>query len=58
MLYGYNKLHSEREMPNVTTYERLEQTLPDSAQWINYICYRGMSEWRRKFTKELLDGQA
>jgi beta-galactosidase/beta-glucuronidase len=33
LLYGYNKLHSERGMPNVMTYESLKQTLPESALW-------------------------
>jgi len=33
LLYGYNKLHSERGMPNVMTYESLARTLPDSALW-------------------------
>jgi beta-galactosidase/beta-glucuronidase len=33
LLYGYNKLHSERGMPNVMTYESLKQTLPESAIW-------------------------
>lgn len=33
LLYGYNKFHSERGMPNVMTFESLEQTLPDSALW-------------------------
>jgi Glycosyl hydrolase 2 galactose-binding domain-like/Exo-beta-D-glucosaminidase Ig-fold domain/Glycosyl hydrolases family 2/F5/8 type C domain len=33
LLYGYNKLHSERGMPNVMTYESLRKTLPDSALW-------------------------
>jgi hypothetical protein len=33
LLYGYNKLHSERGMPNVMTWESLEQTLPESALW-------------------------
>lgn len=33
LLYGFNKLHSERGMPNVMTYESLKQTLPDSALW-------------------------
>lgn len=33
LLYGYNKLHSERGMPNVMTYESLKETLPDSALW-------------------------
>ncbi len=33
LLYGYNKLHSERGMPNVMTYESLKQTLPESSLW-------------------------
>lgn len=33
LLYGHNKLHSERGMPNVMTYESLQQMLPDSALW-------------------------
>jgi hypothetical protein len=33
LLYGRNKLHSERGMPNVMTYESLEQTLPAAALW-------------------------
>ena len=33
LLYGYNKLHSERGMPNVMTYESIKQTLPESALW-------------------------
>jgi beta-galactosidase/beta-glucuronidase len=33
LLYGYNKLHSERGMPDVMTYESLKQTLPESALW-------------------------
>ena len=33
LLYGYNRLHSERGMPNVMTYESLIQTLPESALW-------------------------
>ena len=33
LLYGYNKLHSERGMPNVMTFESLEQTLPDNTLW-------------------------
>lgn len=33
LLYGYNKFHSERGMPNVMTYESLKQTLPESALW-------------------------
>ncbi len=33
LLYGYNKFHSERGMPNVMTFESLKQTLPDSALW-------------------------
>jgi len=33
LLYGWNKLHSERGMPNVMTFESLEQTLPESALW-------------------------
>jgi hypothetical protein len=33
LLYGFNRLHSERGMPDVMTFESLEQTLPDSALW-------------------------
>jgi hypothetical protein len=33
LLYGYNRFHSERGMPNVMTYESLKQTLPESALW-------------------------
>jgi beta-galactosidase/beta-glucuronidase len=33
LLYGFNKFHSERGMPNVMTYESLKQTLPDYAIW-------------------------
>jgi hypothetical protein len=33
LLYGYNKLHSERGMPNVMTYESLKQMLPEYALW-------------------------
>ncbi len=33
LLYGRNKLHSERGMPNVMTYESLEKTLPQSKLW-------------------------
>jgi hypothetical protein len=33
LLYGYNKFHSERGMPNVMTWESLKQTLPESALW-------------------------
>jgi Exo-beta-D-glucosaminidase Ig-fold domain/Glycosyl hydrolases family 2/F5/8 type C domain/Glycosyl hydrolases family 2, sugar binding domain len=33
LLYGYNKLHSERGMPNVMTYESLKQTLQESELW-------------------------
>jgi beta-galactosidase/beta-glucuronidase len=33
LLYGYNKFHSERGMPNVMTYESLKQTLPGYAMW-------------------------
>ncbi|MCX6255613.1 MAG: discoidin domain-containing protein [Bacteroidia bacterium] len=33
LLYGFNKLHSERGMPNVMTFESLQQTLPESALW-------------------------
>jgi beta-galactosidase/beta-glucuronidase len=32
-LFGSDKLHSERGMPNVMTYESLKQTLPESALW-------------------------
>ncbi|MDP4224068.1 MAG: discoidin domain-containing protein [Bacteroidota bacterium] len=33
LLYGYNKFHSERGMPNVMTYESLTRMLPESALW-------------------------
>jgi hypothetical protein len=33
LLYGRHKLHSERGMPNVMTYESLAQTLPQSKLW-------------------------
>jgi len=33
LLYGRNKLHSERGMPNVMTYESMKQMLPESAFW-------------------------
>jgi hypothetical protein len=33
LLYGNNKFHSERGMPNVMTYESLVQTIPDSLLW-------------------------
>ena len=33
LLYGFNKFHSERGMPNVMTFESLKQTLPESALW-------------------------
>ena len=33
LLYGYNKFHSERGMPNVMTWESLKQTLPESKLW-------------------------
>jgi hypothetical protein len=33
LLYGFNKFHSERGMPNVMNYESLRQTLPESALW-------------------------
>ena len=33
LLYGRHKLHSERGMPNVMTYESLSQTLPESKLW-------------------------
>ena len=33
MLFGYNKFHSERGMPNVMTFESLKRTLPKSALW-------------------------
>jgi hypothetical protein len=48
LLYGFNKLHSERGMPNVMTYESLKQMLPDSALWpqnsqwgLHDYCYDG-----------------
>ncbi len=33
LLYGFNKFHSERGMPNVMTYESMVQTLPEHALW-------------------------
>jgi hypothetical protein len=33
LLYGFNKLHSERGMPNVMTYESMKQMLPVFALW-------------------------
>ena len=33
LLYGFNKFHSERGMPNVMTWESLNQMLPQSAMW-------------------------
>jgi hypothetical protein len=33
LLYGRHKLHSERGMPNVMTYESLAQTLPQDKLW-------------------------
>ena len=33
LLYGRHKLHSERGMPNVMTYESLSQTLPEDKLW-------------------------
>jgi hypothetical protein len=33
LLYGRHKLHSERGMPNVMTFESLAQTLPDDKLW-------------------------
>ncbi len=33
LLYGLNKFHSERGMPNVMTYESLQQMLPESKLW-------------------------
>ena len=33
LLYGRNKLHSERGMPNVMTYESLQQMLPEDKLW-------------------------
>lgn len=33
LLYGYNKFHSERGMPNVMTYESLRQTLREDYLW-------------------------
>ncbi len=48
LLYGYNKLHSERGMPNVMTYESLKQMLPENAIWpqnnqwgLHDYCYDG-----------------
>jgi Exo-beta-D-glucosaminidase Ig-fold domain/Glycosyl hydrolase 2 galactose-binding domain-like/F5/8 type C domain/Glycosyl hydrolases family 2 len=33
LLYGNNKFHSERGMPNVMTYESLVKTIPESLLW-------------------------
>lgn len=33
LLFGNDKFHSERGMPNVMTYESLKQTLPESKLW-------------------------
>jgi hypothetical protein len=33
LLYGFNKFHSERGMPNVMNYESLKQMLPESSLW-------------------------
>ena len=33
LLYGRHKFHSERGMPNVMTYESLQQMLPESKLW-------------------------
>ena len=33
LLYGNDKFHSERGMPNVMTYESLKQTIPESLLW-------------------------
>ena len=33
LLYGRHKLHSERGMPNVMTFESLAQTLPEDKLW-------------------------
>jgi hypothetical protein len=33
LLYGFNRFHSERGMPNVMTFESLKQTLPEAALW-------------------------
>lgn len=33
LLYGRDKMHSERGMPNVMTYESLAQTLPEDKYW-------------------------
>lgn len=33
LLYGFNKFHSERGMPNVMNYESLAETLPEEALW-------------------------
>lgn len=48
LLYGFNRFHSERGMPDVVTYESLKQMLPDSALWpqnnlwgLHDYCYEG-----------------
>lgn len=33
LLYGFNRFHSERGMPNVMNYESLQQTLPADKLW-------------------------
>jgi len=33
LLYGFNKFHSERGMPNVMNYESLVEMLPESSLW-------------------------
>lgn len=33
LLYGFNKFHSERGMPNVVNYESLAEMLPENALW-------------------------
>lgn len=33
LLYGFNRFHSERGMPDVMTWESLKQTLPESDLW-------------------------
>ncbi len=33
LLYGNNRFHSERGMPNVMTYESLKKTIPESLLW-------------------------
>jgi hypothetical protein len=45
LLYGSNKLHSERGMPNVMTYESLKMTLPEDALWPHNSSMWGMHDF-------------